>query len=104
MVGRNAEVSEDTVDGCDPDIVEEIGDEAEIVPYERKAGIVGDIGEGIGILVEGDETAIGTEAVENLPAVATTTESDIDIGPVGANVEGIDRLVEKDWDVVCVGL
>ena len=48
---------------------------------------------GVGVLVEAEEMAVGTQPVYNLTGVAATTEGDVHIDAVGLDVKTVDALV-----------
>ena len=100
LVGAHAQVGENSVE---PSFRVEEGivmDEAEIIVYKNESGVVGRLGEGVGVAVEGHQVPLRGEARENLAVVAAAAEGRIRIEAVRVEHQGVYAFFEKDGIVI----
>ena len=53
------------------------------------------------VLVEAEQSAAGTEARQQLAAMAAAAERHVGIGAVGTDVQSFDAFLEQYRDVIC---
>ena len=94
MVGRHAQIGQNTVHPLDAVTTQPSSHEAEIGLDENESRIVGQVPPRIAVLIEGKQTPAVGKPLENAPRMASAAESHVDISPAGTDIEQFDALIE----------
>ena len=84
MVGRHAQIGQNTVHPLDAVTTQPSSHEAEIGLDENESRIVGQVPPRIAVLIEGKQTPAVGKPLENAPRMASAAESHVDINPCRA--------------------
>jgi len=101
-VAADAEVSENTVDGGGVMKTQEAGQVTEIMRQEGDAVVGWQVPSGVAVLIEGIESAFGSESLEDTPGMAATPEGAVYVMAFGANVQSIKRFLQQNRQVIGV--
>ena len=99
-MGGDAQIGQDAVHLRVAVVTDEVVHEPEIVVHQDKPFVSRGLRQGVGIFVEGNQPSLGTEPLQNGPAVATAPEGGVNVDPFGFEKERLDALLEKYGDVV----
>ena len=94
MVTADAQVGQDAVNTLYFVVLHPVLQETEVASYEGKSLSVGllqwlSVLQGIQVLVETVQMTAFSQSAQNLPAVSASTESQVNIRPVGLDVKSV---------------
>ena len=101
MMRTDPEVGKQAVDMIYAVVAHPVVEITEVAPHKREiAGSLTDILLCILVLVEAKQPSRAVEAAEYLPAVASSSEGDIDIDASLTDVHAVNAFFQQYWDVI----